>query len=122
MTHAEIDHILTKRRWCLLDISVIPSFSTDSDHRLCAKIRFSRKLEKNSLHRSRGKSLVVYDKNIVSEVLSKRDWQIKEYLTEDYELLVEGLKAVSNSPQFLKQENRIASPSLLRSCWKTEGI
>ncbi|KAE9419252.1 hypothetical protein Angca_004821, partial [Angiostrongylus cantonensis] len=26
MTHAEIDHILTNRRWCLLDTSVVPSF------------------------------------------------------------------------------------------------
>ncbi|KAE9416159.1 hypothetical protein Angca_005250, partial [Angiostrongylus cantonensis] len=24
MTHAEIDHILTNRRWCLLDTSVVP--------------------------------------------------------------------------------------------------
>ncbi|KAE9412721.1 hypothetical protein Angca_010143, partial [Angiostrongylus cantonensis] len=47
MTHAEIDHILTNRRWCLLDTSVVPSFCTGSDHRLLrAKIRFSRKLEK----------------------------------------------------------------------------
>ncbi|KAE9418771.1 hypothetical protein Angca_006709, partial [Angiostrongylus cantonensis] len=54
MTHAEIDHILTNRRWCLLDTPVVPSFCTGSDHRLLrAKIQFSRKLEKNSLHRSR---------------------------------------------------------------------
>ncbi|KAE9417140.1 hypothetical protein Angca_008153, partial [Angiostrongylus cantonensis] len=49
MTHAETDHILTNRRWCLLGTSVVPSFCTGSDHRLLrAKIRFSRKLEKNS--------------------------------------------------------------------------
>ncbi|KAE9420794.1 hypothetical protein Angca_003949, partial [Angiostrongylus cantonensis] len=42
MTHAEIDHILTNRRWCLLDTSVVRSFSTGSDHLLLrAKIRFS---------------------------------------------------------------------------------
>ncbi|KHJ93043.1 hypothetical protein OESDEN_07051 [Oesophagostomum dentatum] len=33
-THAEIDHILTNRRWCLLDVSVVPSFCCGSDHRL----------------------------------------------------------------------------------------
>uniref|UniRef100_A0A0K0D4C4 Endo/exonuclease/phosphatase domain-containing protein n=1 Tax=Angiostrongylus cantonensis TaxID=6313 RepID=A0A0K0D4C4_ANGCA len=56
MTHVEIDHILTNRRWCLLDTSVAPSSCTGSDHRLFrAKIRFSRKLEKNSFHRPRGK-------------------------------------------------------------------
>ncbi|KAE9418497.1 hypothetical protein Angca_007557, partial [Angiostrongylus cantonensis] len=31
-THAEIDHVLTRRRWCLLDTSVVPSFCTGSDH------------------------------------------------------------------------------------------
>ncbi|VDM56342.1 unnamed protein product [Angiostrongylus costaricensis] len=54
---------------------------------------FSRKLEKNSLHRPRGKSLAVYDENILNEVLSTRDWQIKEDTTEDYKLLVEGLNS-----------------------------
>ncbi|VDM60420.1 unnamed protein product [Angiostrongylus costaricensis] len=94
MTHAEIDHILTNQKWCLLDTSVVPSFRTSSDHRLFrAKIRLSRKLEKHSLHRPRGKSLVVYDENTLNEVLSKCDWQINEDLTEDYELLVEGLKS-----------------------------
>ncbi|KAE9421101.1 hypothetical protein Angca_000738, partial [Angiostrongylus cantonensis] len=53
-TRAKIDHILTNRRRCLLDISVIPSFGTGSfHHHLRAKIHFSRKLEKNSSHRPR---------------------------------------------------------------------
>ncbi|VDM61834.1 unnamed protein product [Angiostrongylus costaricensis] len=94
MTDAAIDHILTNRKWCLLDTSVVPSFCIGSDHRLLrAKIRFSRNLEKNSLHRPRGKGLAVYEENILDELLSKRDWQVKEDLTEDYELLVEGLKS-----------------------------
>ncbi|KAE9412712.1 hypothetical protein Angca_003795, partial [Angiostrongylus cantonensis] len=98
MTHAVIDHILINRRWCLLDASVVPSFCTGSDHRLLrAKIRFSCKLEKNSLHQPRGKSLAVYDENILNEVLSKRDWQIKEDPTEDYKMLVEGLKSCAES-------------------------
>ena len=33
-THAEIDHILTNRRWCLLDVAVVPSFCSGSDHRI----------------------------------------------------------------------------------------
>ncbi|KHJ94986.1 hypothetical protein OESDEN_05078 [Oesophagostomum dentatum] len=32
--HADIDRILTNRRWCLLDVSVVPSFCCGSDHRL----------------------------------------------------------------------------------------
>ncbi|VDM82026.1 unnamed protein product [Strongylus vulgaris] len=61
-THAEIDHILNNRRWCLLDVSVVPSFSSGSDHRLVrAKAGFSRKLEKKIYHRVRGRREVVYD-------------------------------------------------------------
>ncbi|VDM54880.1 unnamed protein product [Angiostrongylus costaricensis] len=40
-----------------------------------------------------GKGLAVFDENILNEVLSKRDWQTKEFPTEDYELLVEELKS-----------------------------
>ncbi|KAE9413167.1 hypothetical protein Angca_005364, partial [Angiostrongylus cantonensis] len=34
MTHVDIDHILTNRRRCLLDTSVVPSFCTCSNHHL----------------------------------------------------------------------------------------
>ncbi|KHJ98296.1 hypothetical protein OESDEN_01718 [Oesophagostomum dentatum] len=30
--HAEIEYILTNRRWCLLDVSVVPFFCSGSDH------------------------------------------------------------------------------------------
>ncbi|VDM61761.1 unnamed protein product [Angiostrongylus costaricensis] len=94
ITHAEVDRILTNRKWCLLEKSVGSSFCTASDHRLLrVKTRFICKLEKNSLHRPQGESLAVYEENILSEVLSKRDWQIKEDPTEDYEPLVERLKS-----------------------------
>ncbi|VDP55855.1 unnamed protein product [Heligmosomoides polygyrus] len=54
-THAEIDHIMSNRRWCLLDTSVVPSFCTGSDHRLLrAKIRFDHKMEKSACYRSKG--------------------------------------------------------------------
>ncbi|VDM62528.1 unnamed protein product [Angiostrongylus costaricensis] len=111
MTHAEIDHILTNTRWCLLDTSVVPLSCTGSDHRLLrAKIRFSRKLEKNSLHRPRGKSLTVYDENILNDVLSKHDWQIEENPIGDYDLLVEGVKscaAFASVPQ-ARRSDRIS--------------
>ncbi|KAE9412763.1 hypothetical protein Angca_000158, partial [Angiostrongylus cantonensis] len=60
MSHVEIDHIPTDRRSCVLDASVFSSFCNGSDYRLLrAKIRFSRKLEKNLCHRPRGKSLTL---------------------------------------------------------------
>ncbi|VDO86719.1 unnamed protein product [Heligmosomoides polygyrus] len=59
-THAEIDHIMSNRRWCLLDTSVVPSFCTGYDHRLIrAKIRFDHKLEKSACYRSKGRKHVV---------------------------------------------------------------
>ncbi|KAK6054982.1 endonuclease/exonuclease/phosphatase family protein [Cooperia oncophora] len=33
-THSEIDHVLTNRKWSLLDVSVVDAFRTGSDHRL----------------------------------------------------------------------------------------
>ena len=60
-THAEIDHILTNRRWSLLDVSVVPSFCSGSDHRLLrAKVRF-RQLEKKACHSAARSKKVVYD-------------------------------------------------------------
>ncbi|KAE9414014.1 hypothetical protein Angca_000068, partial [Angiostrongylus cantonensis] len=57
------------------------------------------------------KSLAVYDENIPNEVLSKRDWQIKEDPTEDYKLLVEGWKscAVSASVPQARRSDRIST-------------
>ncbi|KAL6723479.1 hypothetical protein Aduo_018478 [Ancylostoma duodenale] len=91
-TRTEIDHILTKRRWCLFDVSVVPSFCCGSDHRLLrAKIRFSCKMEKNICHRG-GRKEVVYDDTALAESLSEHDWLIMEDPTEDYEMLLEKLR------------------------------
>lgn len=96
-TRAEIDHITTNRRWCLFDVSVVPSFCTGSDHRLLrAKIRFSRKLAKDCFHRANAQKRVVYDENILNDALSQYDWQIKEDPTEDYELLLQGLRTCAD--------------------------
>uniref|UniRef100_A0A0N4WE15 Endo/exonuclease/phosphatase domain-containing protein n=1 Tax=Haemonchus placei TaxID=6290 RepID=A0A0N4WE15_HAEPC len=44
---AELDHILTNRKWCLLDVGVVPSFCSGYDHRILrAKIVFSHKLKR----------------------------------------------------------------------------
>ncbi|VDM55425.1 unnamed protein product [Angiostrongylus costaricensis] len=126
ITHAEIDHILTNRWWALLDTSVVPLFCTGSDHRLLrAKIRFSRKLEKSSLHRPRREDLVVYAENILNEVLYKRDWRIKEDPTDDYELLVEGLKSCAKCAKFAsvlqaRRSDRISITTIARKEKETE--
>uniref|UniRef100_A0A7I4YLG8 Endo/exonuclease/phosphatase domain-containing protein n=1 Tax=Haemonchus contortus TaxID=6289 RepID=A0A7I4YLG8_HAECO len=46
-TRSEIDHVLTNRKWRLLDVSVVEAFRTGSDHRLVrAKIRPRAKLRR----------------------------------------------------------------------------
>ncbi|KAK6760200.1 hypothetical protein RB195_021624 [Necator americanus] len=93
-TRAEIDHILTNRRWCLLDVSVVPSFCSDSDHRLLrAKIRLSHSMEKNICYRQRRRKEVVYDDCVLEDSLSQSDWHIEEDPNVDYEMLLRGLRA-----------------------------
>ncbi|KAK6763479.1 hypothetical protein RB195_023977 [Necator americanus] len=93
-TRAEIDHILTNRRWCLLDVSVVPSFCSGSDHRLLrAKIRLSHTMEKNICYRQRRRKEVVYDDCVLEDSLSQGDWHIEEDPNVDYEMLLSGLRA-----------------------------
>ncbi|KAK6747521.1 hypothetical protein RB195_000616 [Necator americanus] len=93
-TRAEIDHILTDRRWCLLDVSVVPSFCSGSDHRLLrAKIRLSHTMEKNICYRQRRRKEVVYDDCVLEDSLSQGDWHIEEDPNVDYEMLLRGLRA-----------------------------
>ncbi|KAK6735789.1 hypothetical protein RB195_018812 [Necator americanus] len=91
---AEIDHILTNRRWCLLDVSIVPSFCSGSDHRLLhAKIRLSHTMEKNICYRQRRRKEVVYDDCVLEDSLSQGDWHIEEDPNVDYEMLLRGLRA-----------------------------
>ncbi|KAK6744138.1 hypothetical protein RB195_011071 [Necator americanus] len=93
-TLTEIDHILTNRRWCLLDISAVPSFCSGSDHRLLrAKIRLSYTMEKNICYRQRRRKEVVYDDCVLEDSLSHGDWHIEEDPNVDYEMLLRGLRA-----------------------------
>ncbi|VDM70845.1 unnamed protein product [Strongylus vulgaris] len=88
--HAEIDYILTNRRLSLLDVSLVPSFSNGSEHRLLrAKVRFSRKLEKKICHHFGGEREVVYD-GVLEELLTTCDWPIEEDPTKDCDLLPRG--------------------------------
>ncbi|KAK6762494.1 hypothetical protein RB195_023281 [Necator americanus] len=71
-TRAEIDHILTNRRWCLLVVSVVPFFCGGSDHRLLRlKIRLNHTMEKNICYRQRRRKEVVYDDCLLEDSLSQ---------------------------------------------------
>ncbi len=92
-THAEIDHIITNRRWSLFDVGVVPSFCTGSDHRLLrAKISLDRKMEKKCCHRGKGRKEAVYDESILRDAISNYDWRTSEDPTVDYEMLLKGLQ------------------------------
>ncbi|KAK6760343.1 hypothetical protein RB195_021714 [Necator americanus] len=76
-TRAEIDHILINRRWCLLDVLVVPPFCSGSDHRLPrATIRLSHTMEKNICYRERKRKEVVYDDYALEDSLSQGDWHM----------------------------------------------
>ncbi|KAK6728975.1 hypothetical protein RB195_006185 [Necator americanus] len=106
-TPAEIDHILTNRRWCLLDVSVVPSFCSGSDHRLLrAKIRLSHTMEKNICYRQRRRKEVVYDDCVLEDSLSQGDWQIEEDPNVDYEMLLRDYEPVLNTTKELLGRRR----------------
>ncbi|KAK6749530.1 hypothetical protein RB195_001878 [Necator americanus] len=93
-TRAEIDHILTNRRWCLLDVSLVPSFCSGSDHRLLlTKIRLSHTIEKNICYRQQRRKEVVYDDCVLEDSLSQGDWHIEEDTNVDCEMLLRELEA-----------------------------
>ncbi|KAK6749694.1 hypothetical protein RB195_001979 [Necator americanus] len=76
----------------LLDVSVVPSFCSGSDHRLLrAKIRLSHTMEKNICHQRRRKE-VVYDDCVLEDSLPQGDWNIEEDPNVDYEVLLRGLR------------------------------
>uniref|UniRef100_A0A7I4Z0J3 Endo/exonuclease/phosphatase domain-containing protein n=1 Tax=Haemonchus contortus TaxID=6289 RepID=A0A7I4Z0J3_HAECO len=118
-THAELDHVLTNRKWCLLDVGVVPSFCSGSDHRLLrAKIRFSHKLEKISQHRAKSSKHAVYDGDVLNDVLSRYDWQVLDDPTEDYDALVRGLLSCAEQAKLPRVDTATSLRS--RSCLETE--
>ncbi|CAD6185534.1 unnamed protein product [Caenorhabditis auriculariae] len=61
-TTNEIDHILTNRKWSLLDVAVLPSFDVGSDHRLVrAKVRLNQKFLKKDYHQRSRPRRPTYD-------------------------------------------------------------
>ncbi|KAK6763905.1 hypothetical protein RB195_024296 [Necator americanus] len=119
-TRAEIDHILTNRRWCLLDVTVVLSFCSGSDHRLLrAKIGLSHTMEKNICYRQRRRKEVVHDDCVLEDSLSQGDWNIEEDPNVDYEMLLRGLRACAERISKPRTTNLDRRPP--RNCWK-EGL
>ncbi|WKX93957.1 hypothetical protein Q1695_011319 [Nippostrongylus brasiliensis] len=78
--------------------AVAPSFCSESDQRLLqAKIRFDHHLEKNTCHRPKGRKQAVFDEDLLNDALSLYDWRVAEDPTEDYELLLKGLRTCADA-------------------------
>uniref|UniRef100_W6NY38 RNA-directed DNA polymerase (Reverse transcriptase) domain containing protein n=1 Tax=Haemonchus contortus TaxID=6289 RepID=W6NY38_HAECO len=91
-THTEIDHVLTNRRWSLLDVSVLPSFDTGSDHRLVRpNIRLNKRIFKRDTHRPAYSKTSYFDTELLESAIEVYDWRLLEDPTEDYEYLTRGL-------------------------------
>nr|CDJ95062.1 unnamed protein product [Haemonchus contortus] len=91
-TRSEIDHVLTNRKWSLLDVSVVDAFRTGSDHRLVrAKIRLRAKLRRRDHFRPPPIRLPRYDTSAMEVAAVQYAWQEAQDLTHDYDLLVNGL-------------------------------
>ncbi|KAK6763452.1 hypothetical protein RB195_023954 [Necator americanus] len=99
-TCAENDHMLTNRRWCLLDVSVVPSFCSGSDHHLLrAKIRLSHTMEKNICYQQRRSKEVVCDDCMLKDSLFQGDLHIEEDPNVDFEMLLRRLRACASKPR-----------------------
>ncbi|CAD6193241.1 unnamed protein product [Caenorhabditis auriculariae] len=78
-TTNEIDHILTNRKWTLLDVAVLPSFDIGSDHRL---VRAKK---------SASTARPVYDAATLEKNISEYKWSHNDDPTIDYKNLCDGL-------------------------------
>ncbi|KAK6038711.1 hypothetical protein COOONC_23784, partial [Cooperia oncophora] len=92
-THSEIDHVLTNRKWSLLDVSVVDAFRTGSDHRLVrAKIRLRARIRRRDFFRPPPIRLPHYDTNAMETAAAHYTWQEAQDLSQDYTMLIEGLR------------------------------
>uniref|UniRef100_A0A7I4YKT7 Reverse transcriptase domain-containing protein n=1 Tax=Haemonchus contortus TaxID=6289 RepID=A0A7I4YKT7_HAECO len=102
-THTEIDHVPTNRHWSLLDVSVLPSFDTGSDHHLVrAKIRLNKLIFKRDTHRPAHFKTPSFDTELLESAIKAHHWRLLENPTEDYEYLTKGLPKcadISRRPQ-----------------------
>lgn len=89
---SEIDHVLTNRSWALLDVSVLPSFITGSDHRLVrAKIKLSHYLAKRTMYRPAQERRPTYDPEGIQQALSRYMWSELDDPNMKYNGIVEGI-------------------------------
>ncbi|EYC11218.1 hypothetical protein Y032_0051g2083 [Ancylostoma ceylanicum] len=119
-THSELDHVLTNRRWSLMDTTVLPSFDSGSDHRLLrAKIRLNDRIFKRDRHRGPPVRSPEYDEQELQKAMDMYPWRKIEDPTADYDELAKGLAfcakaAMTNHKQREERLNEKAKQLLRR--------
>ncbi|EYB99959.1 hypothetical protein Y032_0119g869 [Ancylostoma ceylanicum] len=119
-THSELDHVLTNRRWSLMDTTVLPSFDSGSDHRLLrAKIRLNDRIFKRDRHRGPPVRSPEYDEQELQKAMDMYPWRKIEDPTADNDELAKGLAlcvkaAMTNHKQREERLNEKAKQLLRR--------
>ncbi|KIH63578.1 hypothetical protein ANCDUO_06122 [Ancylostoma duodenale] len=97
-THPELNHIPTNRQWSLMDVTVLPSFDSGSDHRLLrAKIRLNEHIFKRDTHRSPPTRSPEYNETKMQKAIETYHSRKIENPTEDCEELVKGLTSCAKA-------------------------
>ncbi|KAJ1363021.1 hypothetical protein KIN20_022770 [Parelaphostrongylus tenuis] len=81
-------------------------------------IRFIRKLGRNLYNQSRRSRQTLYEEDILDEILSNHDWQIKDDSIEGYELLVGGLKRCADVASVVQFRTADRIPSTTKELLK----
>uniref|UniRef100_A0A914VNL8 Reverse transcriptase domain-containing protein n=1 Tax=Plectus sambesii TaxID=2011161 RepID=A0A914VNL8_9BILA len=96
-TKNEIDYILCSHRRILQDVGVVgKAFTTGSDHRLVrAKIAIDAKVEKRALAiANKGQQKTILASGTFQKLVEEEDWSIKDDISDDYNSLVDRLRAM----------------------------
>uniref|UniRef100_A0A914UUN6 Uncharacterized protein n=1 Tax=Plectus sambesii TaxID=2011161 RepID=A0A914UUN6_9BILA len=113
-TKNETDYILCSHRRILQDVGVVgKAFTTGSDHRLVwAKIVIDAKVEKRALVVSnKGQQKTTLESATFQKLVEEEDWSIKDDISDDYNSLVDRLKAMrqmAESPHANHQTKQIS--------------
>ncbi|KAK6752033.1 hypothetical protein RB195_003449 [Necator americanus] len=122
-TRAEIDHILTNRRWCLLDVSVVPSFCSGSDHRLFrAKIRQPHDGKELLLSATKEKRSRLRTIAYLRTPCPKVTGTSRRAQTWTTRCCSENYEPVLNVPRSRARQTWIEFREPSRNCWKEEGL
>ncbi|VDL77230.1 unnamed protein product [Nippostrongylus brasiliensis] len=66
---------------------------------------------KNICHRPKGRKQAVFDEDLLNDAISLYDWRVAEDPTEDYELLLKGLRTCADAASLSLSSRNASIPS-----------